>query len=254
MKSMTEFTIRIAGRVAAVSALYASTRSFCEEYLCDAAPDFAVSVSPEDICFEREKSAREDALEGIPVRRVSDAYLETIAVQRKIAEALFAHDTLLFHGSVVAVDGAAYLFTAKSGTGKSTHTRLWRELLGDRAVMINDDKPFLHVGGGGVTAYGSPWNGKHGLGCNASAPLRAICILQRGAENRISRIAPQEAVNMLIQQSNRPLNKRLMLPYMQLLDRLAKQVVFYNLECNMELQAAEVAYRAMAGIGKDEMV
>lgn len=248
---MTEFTIRIAGRVAAVSARFSSTRSYCEKYLCDAAPDFAVSISPEDIAYEREKSAQEDALEGIPVRQFTDAYLETIAVQRKIAEALFAFDTLLFHGSVVAVDGVAYLFTAKSGTGKSTHTRLWREVYGSRAVMINDDKPFLHVGEAGVTVYGSPWNGKHGLGCNASASLRAICILQRGEENRICRIPAKTAVSMLIQQSNRPQNKRLMLQYMQLLDRLTAQVVFYNLECNMEPQAAMVAYEAMANVRKD---
>lgn len=248
---MTEFTIRIAERVAAVSAMFASTRSFCEAYLCDDAPDFAVGITPEDIAFEREKSVREDALEGKPPRTFSDAYLETIAVQRKIAEALFAYDTLLFHGSVVAVDGVAYLFTAKSGTGKSTHTRLWREVFGDRAVMINDDKPFLHVEEAGVTVFGSPWNGKHGLGCNASAPLKAICILQRGEQNRIRRIQARDAVSMLIQQSNRPQNRQLMLQYMRLLDRVAARVVFYQLECNMEPQAAKVAYEAMANDRKD---
>lgn len=248
---MTEFTVRIAGRVAAVSAMFESTRTYCAEYLCDAAPDFAVSISPEDIRFEREKSEREDRLEGIPVRHFPDVYLETIAVQRKIAEQLFAYDTLLFHGSVVAVDGAAYLFTAKSGTGKSTHTRLWREVLGSRAVMINDDKPFLHVAEKGVTAYGSPWNGKHRIGSNASAPLRAICILRRGAENRIRPIPARDAVDMLLQQSNRPMNRLLLLHYMELLDRLAEQVVFYQLECNMEREAAVIAYETMAGIRKD---
>lgn len=248
---MTEFSIRIAGRVAAVSAMFESTRTYCAEYLCEAAPDFSISVSPEDICFEREKSEREDRLEGIPVRSFSDAYLETLAVQRKIAERLLDYDTLLFHGSVVAVDGVAYLFTAKSGTGKSTHTRLWRDVFGERAVMINDDKPFLHVAEKGVTAYGSPWNGKHRLGSNASAPLQAICILQRGAENRICRIDAKDVVNMLIQQSNRPMNRLRLLHYMELLDRLAAQVVFYNLECNMDKQAAVVAYETMAGIRKD---
>lgn len=248
---MTEFSIRIAGRVAAVSAMFESTRTYCAEYLCEDAADFSISITPEDVRFERDKSAKEDQLEGIPVRSFSDAYLETLAVQRKIAERLLDYDTLLFHGSVVAVDGVAYLFTAKSGTGKSTHTRLWREVFGERAVMINDDKPFLHVAETGVVAYGSPWNGKHHLGSNASAPLRAICILQRGAENRICRIDAKEAVNMLIQQSNRPMNRMRLLHYMELLDRLAAQVVFYKLECNMEKQAAVVAYETMAGIRKD---
>lgn len=249
---MTEFSIRIAGRVAAVSALFESTRTYCAAYLCDDAPDFAVSISPEDICFEREKSEAEARLEGIPPRCFPEAYLEITAVQRKVAEELLDHDTLLFHGSVVAVDGAAYLFTARSGTGKSTHTRLWRELLGSRAVMINDDKPFLHVGEEGVTAYGSPWNGKHRLGSNTSAPLRSICILQRGVENRISRIDAKDAVNLLIQQSNRPRNRLRLLHYMALLDRLAGRVVFYKMECNMEMQAAVLAYETMAGVRKDE--
>jgi len=248
---MIDFRIRVAGRVAAVSAMFVSTRNYCAEYLCEDAPDFTVSTSPEDIAFEREKSNQENLLEGLPPQDFPDAYYEVTAVQRKIAEVLFAYDTLLFHGSVVAVDGAAYLFTAKSGTGKSTHTRLWREVLGSRAVMINDDKPFLHVGTEGVTVFGSPWNGKHRLGSNTSVPLRAICILKRGETNRIRRIQARDAVNMLIQQSHRPQNRGMMLTYMRLLDRLTSRVVFYQLECNMDPQAAVVAYEAMANDGKD---
>lgn len=244
---MTNFTMRVAGQVAAVSAMYESTRDYCAAYLCEAAPDYEIRIALEDIAFEREKSEREDRLEGKPPRAFSDAYLETIAVQRKLAECLFQADTLLFHGSVVAVDGAAYLFTAKSGTGKSTHTRLWREVFGDRAVMINDDKPFLRIEEKGVVACGSPWNGKHHLGCNASAPLKAICILTRGAENHIRRISPKDAVLMLLQQSNRPMDKRLMPKYMALLDALAARVEFYQLACNMDRQAAIVAYEAMKG-------
>lgn len=126
---MTNFTIEIAGRVIAVSALFESTRSFCGEYLCRGVPVFSVDITMDDIAFERTESLREDRLEGIPERSYSDAYLETLAVQRKITERLIDHDTLLFHGSAIAVDDSCYLFTAKSGTGKSTHTRLWRQLL-----------------------------------------------------------------------------------------------------------------------------
>lgn len=251
---MTEFTIQAAGRVAAVRALYPSTRDYCRDYLTDAAPDFSIEVTAADITFEREKSEQEDRLEGIPVRRFTDAYLETVAVQRKITECLFAHDTLLFHGSVVAVDGEGYLFTAKSGTGKSTHTRLWREVFGDRAVMVNDDKPFLRMTEGAVMVYGSPWNGKHGLGCNLSVPLKAVCILERGEENRIEKISAKQALPMLIQQSNRPMDRTWMLKYLELLDKLSCGTAFYSLACNMDPQAALVSYQAMSGNGKDEEV
>ena len=242
---MTDFTIEIAGRTVLVCSMFPDTREFCAGYLSGGEPDFTVATTVEDINFEREKSAREDRLEGLPVREHSDAYLETIAVQRKIAEALFDYDTLLFHGSVVAVDGQAFLFTAKSGTGKSTHTRLWREVFGERAVMVNDDKPFLRCTEDGVLAYGSPWNGKHRLGANICVPLKAVCILERGAENQIQKIAPEDALFMLLQQSNRPRDPSRMPKYLDLLDRLARSVEFYRLHCNMDPQAAITAYEGM---------
>lgn len=243
---MTEFTIKVAGQVVAVHALYASSMEYCRDYLCREAPDFSVTISPEDLALEREKSARTDRAEGIPVRDVSDAQLEITAIQRKITEVLFSRDTLLFHGSAVAVDGTAYLFTAKSGTGKSTHTRLWRQLLGEGAVMINDDKPFLRVTAEGVLACGSPWNGKHRLGADLCVPLKAICILERGLENRITKITAGEALCMLLQQSSRPADAKMLPNYMELVDAVAVHVDFYRLQCNMDIGAAEVAYGTMA--------
>lgn len=243
---MTDFTIQIANRTVAVSTNFESTRQYCADYLSGDAPDFSVTVTEKDIAFERTKSQREDALEGIPPRVFSDAYLETIAVQRKITERLFSYDTLLFHGSVIAVDGAAYLFTAKSGTGKSTHTRLWREMLGDRAVMVNDDKPFLEITKDRILAHGSPWNGKHGLGNPISVPLKAVCILERGETNQIKQISSQDAIFMLLQQSNRPMDRTLLPRYMELLDQLSRRVQFYRLHCNMDPEAAKVAYTAMS--------
>ena len=245
-KTMRDFTIQLAGRVVAVSAIEETVWRFFQEYMCEEKPDFTVAITAEDIEFEREKSIREDALEGHAPRVYSNAYLETIAIQRKVAEKLFDYDTLLFHGSVVSVDGEAYLFTAKSGTGKSTHTRLWRELLGDRAVMVNDDKPFLQITENGIIAYGSPWNGKHKLGANISVPLKAICLLEQGKENCIEKISPKDTLFMLIQQSNRPQSSRKMPQYLALLDALSQRANFYRLKCNMDPQAAIMAYEAMS--------
>ena len=245
-----EFHVTIAGCCIGVSALYDSTRDFFRDYLTPDTPAFSVAVTQADIEFERQKSAAEDVREGHPVRNFPDSYLETIAVQRKVAEHLFDFDTLLVHGSVVAVDGVGYLFTAKSGTGKSTHTRLWREVFGDRAVMVDDDKPFLHLGETGVTVYGTPWNGKHGIGSNISVPLKAICILERGEENQIRPILPREAIFMLLQQSNRPQDPGKMARYMELIDRLTAGVAFYRMGCNMDPSAASVAYEGMCRQGE----
>jgi len=242
---MSEFMIELAGKKVGATTIYEYTREYCSEFLCQGKQDFFVSITAKDLSAEKDKSAREDALEGLPVREYSDAYLESIAIQRKITEAFFDYDILLFHGSVVAVDGVAYLFTAKSGTGKSTHTRFWREMLGERAVMVNDDKPFLKFEDGRVLACGSPWNGKHKLGSNIMVPLKAICILERGETDEIRPISAQEALPMLFQQSARPQNPGRMGKYMELIDRLATGVEFYRLKCTMSENAARVAYEAM---------
>lgn len=244
---MTEFCIEIAGHAVLVLAKYDSTRIFCSDYLCNSAPDFSVKITEPDIVFEREKSAQEDRREGRTLRNFSDAYLETIAVQRKIAEVLFDYDILLLHGSVVAMDGQAYLFTAKSGTGKSTHTRLWKQVFDNRAVMVDDDKPFVRMEKDRAMVHGTPWNGKHRIGSNICVPLRAVCILERGTENMISRITPREALFMLLQQSNRPLNLERLPKYMELIDQLTTRTNFYRMTCNMDPQAAIIAYEAMRG-------
>ena len=244
---MVDFRIRAAARIAAARTAREAARSFCGNYLCAEEPDFLVEVTAADISYERAEQARL----GLPDTGTSDAYLEIVALLRKISEKLIEYDTLLFHGSCVAVDGVGYLFTAPSGTGKSTHTRLWREMLGDRAVMVNDDKPFLEILEAVVTAWGSPWNGKHNLDTNTGVPLKAICVLERGEENRVRQIPAKEALAELFRQSARPRDPRLIPRYMDLLDALAARVTFYRLRCDMAPDAARVAYEAMTGPAKD---
>lgn len=241
------FTIRLADCSIGIGALFSATKEFCRDYLIDidTPPDFSVKISQKDIDFECEKSAHEDELEGIPIRHFSAEYLETLAVYRKIAEKIVDYDTLLFHGSVIAVDGTGYLFTAKSGTGKSTHTRLWREVFGDRAVMVNDDKPLLKVTDDGMIAYGTPWDGKHHLSSNISVPLKAICILERSRENHIESVLKKDVFPMLMQQSYRPADPVAMAKTMSLVDRMSSNVKLYRAGCNMELEAVYVTYNKM---------
>lgn len=248
---MEQFTIRIAGHAVAVTSKSRYSRKNCEAYLCDDEPDFTVELKPQDIDFERAVAEQERAIEGLPKKVFADHVLERTALQRKIAEQFFEYDILLFHGSVIAVDGEGYLFTAKSGTGKSTHTRLWREMLGDRAIMVNDDKPFLRVLPDRVIVCGSPWNGKHSLGSNIDVPLKAICIVERGERNEITQISNNEAVPMLLQQSNRPLQPALLPKYLELVEKIANKTNFYRLKCNMDPEAARISYQAMSGNVKE---
>lgn len=259
-----------------------SDNAFLQDF--DAPVDFAVRTTQTDIDFERARSEQSRENPGfIP----TDAYLETLAVYRKIAEKMPDYGTVLFHGSAIAVDGEAYIFTAKSGTGKSTHVRLWREMLGDRAVMVNDDKPLIRIApkcparvteveipsdtagdlnqrketGNDVEkspgiqladctkerimVYGTPWDGKHRLSTNIAVPVKAICILERGETNRIEPIDVRQAMPMLLQQTYRPIDPLQMTKTLPLVDRLAAGTPLYRLHCNMDPDAARVAYEGM---------
>ena len=247
-------TYRIADRVVEITSVYPGVHRFCADYRDQSAGksaiDLAVETTAADVEHERICSDRSAISEGREPGKTPDAYLESLAVYRKIAEGMVDFDTFLFHGSVVAVDGEAYLFTAKSGTGKSTHTALWRDLFGERAVMINDDKPLLRVCEDRVIVYGTPYNGKHKLGTNTSAPLRAICILERAAENTIRPVTANEAYRTLVQQTYRPRESGALAKTLSLLDRAIGLVGLYRLGCNMDIEAARVAYEGMKGDNK----
>ncbi len=228
---------RIAETNIEIISLYAQVHDLCRDYRAQGAPELTVRVTAAGIARER---AADDGAGH------SDAYLETLAVYRQIAEAMPARDTLLFHGSALAADSVGYLFTAPSGTGKSTHARLWRELLGGRVRMINDDKPLLRLGPEGVTVFGTPWNGKHRLGENASAPLRAVCFLEQAAENAIAPLSGAEVWPLLLAQAYRPEDRTALHKTLALLDRLCAQLRFYRLRCNMEPEAAALAYQTIS--------
>ena len=273
---MESFTIRLAGQYFTICPVCDYIREYCKDYivadvtehsrLADGDTEYTspgvgdittesvtrITITQSDIDFEREKSAREDIKEDIPIRRFSDAYLETLAVYRKIADHLLYCDTLLFHGSVIAVDGEGYLFTAKSGTGKSTHTRLWREYFGERAVMVNDDKPLLHITDSGVTAYGTPWDGKHRLSTNTAVPLKGICILTRDTTNHIESVEPHAVYPLIVQQTNRSLSSDGVKHTLSLIDHMLNVVPVYRLGCNMDIEAAVVAYEGMNRLKKQE--
>ena len=240
-------TYRFAEQAVQISSLYNYVHQYCADYQIAGIPAFEVKTSEEDIALEREKSLREDIAFGRAVREFSDSYLESLAVYRKIAERMPAYDTILFHGSVVALDGEGYLFTARSGTGKSTHTQLWLEYFGDRAVIINDDKPLLRIVDGTITAYGTPYNGKHRRGCAASVPLRAICALERSEINHIERVEKKAIYPLLLQQSYRPSDPVMLSRTLMLLDRALKTVGLYRLGCNTEKEAARISYLGMKG-------
>lgn len=243
---MDAFTIKIAGLVARVQPLFVSTREYCRSYLTELMPEFHIEVTEKDLVYEQEMAEQEALEEGLRIRKYTGPFLERAAIRRKIALELLTRNTILLHGSTVGVDGNAYLFTAPCGTGKSTHTGFWREVFGQRAVMVNDDKPFLRITPSGVFAFGSPWSGKHGLDTNVCLPLKGVCFLRRGSENVIRRVKPEDCLGELRHQCFVPEDSHGRRAALALVDSLSQTVPLWEMECTKDPAAALVSYKAMS--------
>lgn len=238
---------KIADHVFSLETIFDYTHKMCFDYTSEEAPEFNITTSEEDIQYERKKSYEEAVHEGIKPLEFAPSYLESLAVLRKFANILLERSIILFHGSSLAYNGDGYIFTAKSGTGKSTHTRFWQKTFGEKCVMINDDKPILRIEKDGVTVFGSPWNGKHNIGNNTSAPLKVISILNRGEKNEVFKIDKNKAFGMLLQQTYRPEGIENMTRLLPLVDKLADSVKLYNIFCNLEERTALEIFNGMKG-------
>lgn len=155
---------------------------------------------------------------------------------------------VMLHASAVAVDGYAYLFSAPCGMGKSTHTKQWQKLLGeDRAVIINDDKPVIRKVDGVYHAFGTPFSGKHDISVNGGFPLKGICFICRGEENRIEKLKPQDAVTPFLNQTVKSLSADAYDKMLDIVDDLITSTPCWLLHCRADIEAAETAYNAMKG-------
>ena len=213
---------------------YEYTVNLLKDYLCDEVHDEIIRVSDEEILFENK-----DSKQGF-----DESYLESLAIYRKIAEKIISYDAVLFHCSALSLNGKAYLFTAPSGTGKSTHARLWREVFGDKVTMINDDKPILKFEENKLTVYGTPYDGKHLLSTNTSSEVRAIFILERAEENSAVRLKFLTAYPTLISQTYMPIDEDQIKKTLELLERM-KDIPIFELRCNISHDAVNIAYEAV---------
>lgn len=242
---MVEFTAKIAGYTIVIKALYPETKEIFKDYLTDEQPYVTIESSEELIVAERQLLRETDVEKKLSVDDFSDAEIESNFLYREVAEQLSTQKIVLIHGSAVAVDGEGYIFVAPSGTGKSTHVRLWRKMFGDRAVMINDDKPLIRCTDDGITVCGSPWDGKHHLSTNISVPLKAICFLERGKDNHIVAISNTEGFIPMLKAIYHSKEAEREACILRSLQRIRQKTSFYRLWCNMEPNAAIVSYEGM---------
>ncbi len=207
------------------------------DYLCEfeGEPEIIVGVSDE---FIKEKKACYPHL--------TEADCEYMWTGEQFCHMLLNFDGFMLHASAVVYEGKAYLFSAPSGTGKSTHTTLWREVFGESAYIINDDKPVLRIKDGNVVVYGTPWSGKTDQNRNVGVPLQGICFIERAKENHIEQIGVGDALYRILNQTIRPKSPTAMGKLLSVLDRVLNNARVYKMGCDISHNAVKTAYEGMS--------
>jgi len=240
------FTVKLANKIIQIESIHKELIAFCKDYIVeDCMPDLYIHLTQEDIDYEKQQATDQQGF--------TDSYLETLALLRKISDILPKHRRFLIHGASISYEGKAYLFTASSGTGKSTHIRLWKKYLGDKVKIVNGDKPFISLdqdseGKIHPIIYGTPWAGKERWQRNCSEPLDGICFVKQGLTNTIHKIQPEECISMLFHQVYLPDNADAVEQTLELVDLLVKNVPLYLLTCNISEEAVCCSFETMTGL------
>ena len=208
---------------------------FLAPYSFDGQSEVKIVITDEDIEYEKKFSCSENRFA-----------LESTAVLRKFCDILlYRFDGMFLHAATVIYQGGAYVFTAPSGTGKTTHILKWKKMFGDKVRILNGDKLFLRFFGDDIVAYGNPWQGKENLGENLNCPLKAIFVLKRDETNFVRRLSEIESLRSLLDSTIFPKDKEGRIKQLNCLDRLISKVPVFELQCNLEDEAVYTAVSAI---------
>ena len=230
---MVNFKIKIVDKVLEINAFNESTKRYCKDFLSEEESNYVITMTEEDLKNERTTS------------ETGKVYVneEISALYRRIANLLVEESIVVFHGSSFMVDNNGFLITARSGVGKSTHSRNLKEYIGDRFIYINDDKPLLKVNENSVTVYGTPWNGKERKSNDVSASLRAILFLSRGETNTYRKIVNKEEIYIkMISQIYLPKEKAKRELALKAADSILKNINFYEINVTKDIESAKMTY------------
>ena len=209
------------------------TRSEKYKYDFSGTPDFEVLGMESNI----ERMKTDDGL--------NEQEAEYVASGSRFYNHLVSFDGFMLHSSAVCYNNKAYLFTADSGTGKSTHTSLWKSYLKDKAFILNDDKPAIRLIDGKFYAAGTPWSGKTDQNENLLVEVGSVAILKRGKENKISPLNPSMAVLPLISQTAFPTKYERIDALSELLEKFVTSVPIYEFYCDISEQAFMTSFSTM---------
>lgn len=232
-----EITVEFAQMSIGITTIYDSMEKRSRNYLTDKEPLFSVFTTEEKI---------QEELQNATSCKLSAAQAEALCLYREIAEKIPYYDGVVFHGAAIEYGGKAYIFTAPSGTGKSTHISLWKRFLGDRVCIINGDKPILTRKDSEILVHGTPFAGKEGWQTNQSVPLGGICILSRGEKSQIMKVTPKDAFQRLYLQTYKPYQREAMEHTMSMVKALCQKPCFF-LSCDISEEACKTSFEALTG-------
>ena len=232
-----DLQIKISKFVIKIEYRYGYIPYICKDYLAPegSTPDFCVSVTDAQIEAQRKLLNYE----------FSEAICEGTAVQEAILDELAMRGIIFIHSAVIEYENKGYSFLAPSGVGKSTHCKQWLEVFGDKAKVLNGDKPFYGFKDGKFFVFGSPWRGKESWGYNGEAEVQGLCFIERGETNEIRKATEQEVISRLFSQICLPKDPAVLASFMPIMNKIVTSVPCYILKCNISPEAALVAYEGM---------
>lgn len=232
-----DFRIRLADRNIAIHSIYPEVYYEYNNFLAETCkPDFEIRTDEDEIAAEYERSNQTDR------RAFSIPMAESFLVQRLIVEEMLDYNTFLMHGTVIGVNNKAYMFTAPSGTGKTTHIKKWLKNI-NGSFVVNGDKPLIMVNKENIYACGTPWNGKERMGNNAIIPLISIVFMNRSNANVMEPMPFFSAFPKLMEQTYQPMKEEKMKKRLELLASLKGRINFFHFNFdNFQENAFQVAY------------
>lgn len=239
-EALDSFVIKIAGKNVRISTRFPDTAmKYMKDYIV---PEDSFDIDAVVSDGELRDIMSELSAENAALGEITNLY-------RPIAEKMPFYDSVVFHGAAVEYGGRGYVFTAPSGTGKSTHIALWQKYVGD-VKIINGDKPILKAYDDKTLVCSTPWAGKEHWQRNVSRRLCGICLMCRSGEDNkssIERIVPKDALDFLLNQTYIPQNPESLVATLGVLDRILKVVPVYKLTCDISKDAVKCSFEALTG-------
>ena len=228
---------KIADLIVEYTAKYDELKRLSEQFIYNGERETDITLSVTDKQLENMLSR---SVEGTTISGI-----ENLAMSSEFNRAAIKYGVMLVHSSALIYNNEAYLFSADSGVGKSTHTKLWLKAFGDKVHIMNDDKPVVRLYDDHAVAYGTPFDGGSGIALNERYPLKAIIFVERGEENSVRIPDNKEIIQKLYFQTARMVNRETAEKMLVNLERLLHLTKFYVLTCNMDISAAYTAYKSI---------